>query len=250
MQLLVNDLVTHYQLLGKGRLVVLLHGWGDSLVTFTALQTELSKKFQVIAVDLPGFGKTDPPAEVWNLDDYAQFVSDFLRKLDVGAVHAYVGHSNGAAVLVRGFGLKTLTADKLVLMGAAGIRNPTSLKLLGIKAVAKVGKVATFWLPASTRQKLQAKLYGTIGSDMLVVPQLKETFKRTVKQDVRADAALVSVPTLLLYGADDRATPPALGAIFAKNIKGSRLEILDRAGHFVHLDQAEVVTQQIMEFIA
>lgn len=249
MQLVVDSLLTNYQTSGtKKQTIVLLHGWGDDLRTFSELQKQLAKNYTVVSVDLPGFGATQAPEQVWGLADYATFVATFLKKLKVSKPAAIIAHSNGAAVAIYGLAHNILTADKLVLLGAAGIRDQQKGKRAAIKVVAKTGKVATFWLPEHHRKKLQKKLYGTVGSDMLVVPHMQETFKKTVRQDVQAEAKQLTLPTLLIYGKNDPATPPLYGEIYHNLISGSTLEVID-AAHFVHHDQPEHVQHLIEGFL-
>ncbi|MGH7193731.1 MAG: alpha/beta fold hydrolase, partial [Candidatus Saccharimonadales bacterium] len=95
MNVVVDNLLTDYSLSGKGRLVLLLHGWGDSSKGLAGLQRRLSDGYEVLALDLPGFGGTQAPADVWNLDDYARFVAAALKKLKLGQPYAVIGHSNG-----------------------------------------------------------------------------------------------------------------------------------------------------------
>ncbi|HWB39241.1 MAG TPA: alpha/beta hydrolase [Candidatus Saccharimonadales bacterium] len=250
MQVVVDALLTQYSLSGKGKLVVLLHGWGDSSKGLSQLASGLSKSYQVLAVDLPGFGGSQVPAAAWNLDNYAHFVAAVLAKLELDQPYAVIGHSNGGAVAIRGAGLGVLHPQKLVLLAASGVRLKQTGRKLALKAVAKTGKVATAWLPQSKKQALRKKLYAAAGSDMLVVPQLEETFKKTVSQDVQIDASKISVPTLLIFAEDDQAVPLAYGQRYHQLIKGSELKVVPSAGHFVHLDQPQIVTRAIEEFLA
>lgn len=250
MQAVVDSLLTHYELAGtRGQTVLLLHGWGDDLRTFTDLQESLGKKHRVISVDLPGFGQSQPPETVWGIEDYAQFVEHFLSKLKIKQLGGLIAHSNGAAIAIYAVAHGNLQPDKLVLLGAAGIRNKYKGRRRVIKVVAKTGKVATLWLPVKQREKLQKRLYGVVGSDMLVMPQLQETFKKTVRQDVQVDAAQILEPTLLIYGEKDRATPPLFGEIYQNLINGSMLEIVGGAGHFVHHDKPKEVNLLVEEFL-
>ena len=253
MQAVVEDLMTHYQVSGlsaakKPRTLLLLHGWGDNLSTFKDLQSELSKDYRVFSLDLPGFGQTQMPPAVWGLREYAQFTKDFMGKMKIHP-YAIIGHSNGAALAIDGVAHGQLAPQKLILMGAAGIRDQQKARRLAIKVIAKSGKYATIWLPQRRRQSLRKRLYGVAGSDALVVPQLQETFRKTVKQDVQAEATQLEVPTLLIYGEQDKATPPLYGEIYHNQIKNSTLEILGQAGHFVHHDQPEKVTGLIKDFL-
>lgn len=250
MNVIVNDLLTQYSLTGKGELVVLLHGWGDSSLGLATLNSQLSQNYRVLALDLPGFGGTQPPRETWGLDDYANFVHDLLQKLDLGQPYAIIGHSNGGAIAIRGCALQSLQPRKLILLAAAGVRNTQSARRLVLNVIAKLGKGATFWLPRRVRQALRAGLYSASGSDLLVVAGLQATFKKTVRQDVQADAAKLKLPTLLIYAANDSAVPVADGERYQALIESSRLEIVKDAGHFVQLDQPVQVQQLIEQFLA
>lgn len=250
MQAVVDSLLTHYNKKGQGKkTVLLLHGWGDSSNTFKQLQDNLADNYSVIAVDLPGFGQSQIPNDVWSLDNYARFVRTFLKKLSEENLYAVIAHSNGGAVAIRALALEAIAPKKLILLASAGIRDRQKLRKLGLKIIAKTGKVATFWLPAHHKRKLQKKLYGAAGSDMLVVPHLQETFKITVRQDVQNDAKKINIPTLLIYGQNDKATPPEYGKIYQNLISGSQFEVVEDAGHFVHHDQAEQVAKLIGEFL-
>ena len=249
MQAVVDDLLVQYQQSGKGsKTVLFLHGWGDSAKTFAGLIKNFDSRYNCIALDLPGFGGSQMPSTAWGLDDYAHFTSAFLKKINASPV-AIVAHSNGAALAIRAVATDTLSPNKMVLLGAAGIRNREKVKKLIIKTVAKTGKVVTFWLPKNSKKKLQQKLYGTVGSDLLVVPHMQDTFKKTVRQDVQQDARNLKLPVLLVYGSNDTATPPLYGQIYANLIKQSKLEIVKGAGHFVHHDAEAEVAKKIEEFL-
>jgi len=250
MQVVVDSLLTNYRQTGKGgQQILLIHGWGDSLETFSALVKELQKKNVVTALDLPGLGSSQIPPVPWELADYANFVQKFCEKLKLNPA-ILIAHSNGAAVAIKVVANKNLIPKKVVLLGAAGIRDKQKLRKIGLKVVAKSGKVATFWLPRRHKRKLKEKLYGAAGSDMLKVPHLQETFKRTVREDVQKDAATITIPTLLIYGENDRATPPEYGELYHRLVTNSKFKLVKGAGHFVHQDDPVQVSRLIEEFIS
>lgn len=249
MNVVVDGLMTNYQLAGKGRLVLLLHGWGDSAGGLQALAKELAAEYKVLNLDLPGFGASQAPKDVWNLDNYSDFLDQFLSKIDCGQPYAVIGHSNGGALAIRAISLDKLHPKKLILLAASGIRTGHAPRRTVLKIIAKTGNLATIWMPERYRQGLRKSLYNTAGSDMLVAPHLEETFKKTVRQDVKADAARLNLPTLLIYGSDDKAVPVEHGQQYADLIKGSRLEIIKGAGHFLHVDAADKINGLIKEFI-
>ena len=248
MQVVVDSLLTHYEQTGKGKTILFLHGWADSAKGMQPLWQALAAQYQIVALDLPGFGGTDAPPNVWGLPDYAQFVAHFLQKTRL-APYAVVAHSNGGAIALRAIAQQLLAPKKLVLMASAGIRGVNKSRLRALRVIAKAGKVLAAPLPPRVQRRLRAKLYHSAGSDMLVAPHLQETFKKVVADDVRGDAAQVQVPTLLIYGQQDTAAPPWFGEAFHQILPTSTLMVLTAAGHFVHQDETAKVARAIQEFL-
>jgi len=248
MQVIVDSLLTEYDRQGTGKTVLVLHGWGDSSKGWRDPGAELAKDFDVLTVDLPGFGGTQAPKETWGLNNYAAFVAAFLRKTRVKPF-AVIAHSNGGAIAIRGLADGVLQADKLVLLDSAGIRNVYLGRKKTLRMVTKTGKLLTRPLPAGVRKRLRRKVYQTVGSDMFVVERLQETFKKVVTDDVQGDAAELQLPTLLIYGEDDLSTPVQYGRMFHHLIAGSKLEVIPGAGHFVHRDKPEQVLPLIRKFL-
>jgi pimeloyl-ACP methyl ester carboxylesterase len=248
MQVITDGLLTHYETSGKGKTVIMLHGWGDNL-SLKNLQTALSKKFHVVRPDLPGFGASQAPPAAWGLSDYALFISHFLQKINCSQPLAMIGHSNGGAIILRGVGENLLSADKLVLLASSGIRSQDRTKKSVLKFIAKTGKTLTFPLPHKLKQQLRGRFYTQIQSDMLAVEGMQATFKKIVSDDVQNDAQKISTPTLLIYGENDDQTPIEFGEQFHQLIDNSSLEVLTNAGHFVHIDQPIKTEKAVEDFL-
>lgn len=225
----------------------MLHGWGDSARTFDGIRQQLTG-YQVLALDLPGFGSQMPDG-AWGVDDYAAFIQKWLTKIGVKKVHAVIGHSVGGAIAIDAAGLGLIKPEKLVLLAPSGIRGEKSAKRTIIMVAAKTGRVVTAGLPLTLRSTLKKALYKTTGSEALLFPQLEESFRKIVRQDLRGVAGKIKIPTLILYGQLDKDTPPRFGRLFANAIPGSRLEVVDGAAHFLHQDMPEQVGQKVKEFI-
>lgn len=210
---------------------------------------ELSGDYTVLALDLPGFGGTQAPEQAWGLEDYSNFVSDWLKKIGVNHVYGLIGHSHGGATAIYGLGNRSLKSDKLVLLASAGIRNQKKAQKGLFLVAAKTAKLPMLLLSSSQRQKLRRRLYAATGSELTLLPHMEETFKRVVAQDVQSSASKIEVPTLLVYGSRDKATPVRYGHMLNRLIRGSRLEVVN-AGHFVHLDESPVVAKLVKNFLA
>lgn len=248
---MVNGLLTSYRSSGKGPVVLILHGWGDEAKSWKKVSEHLSKHYQVLIPDLPGFGGTDVPATAWGLTDYAGFVQEFLSKIEAPSkVHAIIGHSNGGAIAIRGLRMGALSSDKLVLLASAGVRSEYKGRKKAIRLVAKAGKAMTKPLPEKVTSRLRRRLYTTIGSDMLIAEHMQETFKRVVNDDVQVDAKQVATPALLLYGDKDVATPLRYGRKLQAALPHATLSVVEDAEHFLHNDQFEFVMKKTEEFIA
>ncbi len=246
MQVIIQDLLTGYSRVGKGKQVLILHGWGDSSASWKDFAKKLAQTYEVVLLDLPGFGETQMPSTAWSLTDYANFVQAFLRKIDARP-YAIIGHSNGGAIAIRGVGQGIFQTEKLVLLASAGVRGTSSQK--GLYIISKVGKVMASPLPKRMQARLRRGLYRKTGSDLLVAEHMQETFKRIVRDDVRADAAYISTPTLLVYGEHDTETPVSLGRQLHDDIEGSLFHELPAVGHFLHRDAEKEVVRLTEEFL-
>ncbi len=249
MQVIANDLVISYSKVGSGPVAVLLHGWADSKATFDLLTQQLQQNYTVITLDLAGFGGSQPPAKGWGLTDFAQHVAVVLQKIAImpNDVNLLIGHSNGGAVAVRAIAKGYLKPKKLVLIASAGIRE-TSAKKAALQGATKVAKIASYILPKSARKKMRSKLYGQVGSDYLVAEHMQDSFKRIVKDDIQHDAERITIPTCIIYGELDTATPVRYAQLLNSLIAGSQLHVIQNADHFVHQQYALEVFNYIRRF--
>lgn len=247
MQVLVDDLVISYDVIGKGEKLFFVHGWGDDSSNLKNSFKSLGNNYQLIFIDLPGFGNSERPRVPWDIDNYAKNLANFLKKIEASP-KVLIGHSFGSAILIKAVAKNYITPEKLILMSASGIREKSSSKLL-VSLVARGGRVLSKPLPKSTQVQLQSKLYNQIGSDYLLKEELKETFKKIVSEDMRSDAKLITISTLIIYGEQDKDTPLRFGYMFHELIETSTLEIVGDAGHFVFMDQKDRVIKLIQDFL-
>ena len=251
MNIVIEGQLVNYSDEGKGKVVVLLHGWGQTKATFDSLAKTLSKKYRVIRLDFPGFGSSPQPQDDWKIKDYTHLTAALLKKLKIATPHAIIGHSFGGRVIIKGFSTKELTAEKVVLIGAAGPKSSQRLKKVIFKAVAKTGKIVTA-LPGlrALRPKLRGKLYQAAGStDYLNAASMQKIFLNTINEDLLPEVSAIDVPTLMIWGEHDGEVPVSVAELMKERLKKAKLTVVPSAGHFVHTDEPDVVGSEIGAFL-
>ncbi len=251
MQIMVNGQLVQYKDEGKGLVIVMLHGWGSNLSTFNALSGHLTKYFRVIRIDFPGFGSSSKPDDNWGVGEYAKLVSECIEKLKLGDIYAFIGHSFGGRVIIKGIANKYLHSNKIVLIGTAGVKPAESVKKVVYKSIAKAGKVVTLFPGLkSLRPALRKKLYGAAGStDYLNAGVMQQIFLNTINEDLLPDVHHVTQPTLLIWGENDSETPLADAQRIMHELPNGKLRVVPGAGHFVYSDNNAAVTKELDIFL-
>lgn len=223
--------------------LVFIHGWGVSSEIFKPLYYFLKDGFNIYDFDMPGFGQT-PIEKPMTLKDYADFVYEFLKtnKIENPII---IGHSFGGAVAVKFSLLYPGYALKLILVSSSAIRQPRR-KMILLKKTVDILKPL---IPEKLR-KLILKLLKYDKTDYAQIegPELKETFKNVIKEDLRPYFHSMKIPTLVIWGEKDKITPLSEGKIIAENILGAKFAVIKNAGHFVFLEKPEEFIKLIKEF--
>lgn len=238
--LIINDLhCTYYRSknFSPQSPCVFLHGWGSDATVFNNIFPLCPN---AIALDLPGFGKSQTPQKAWTVTNYAMHVRRVLEKLQI-TNPVFVGHSFGGSIVIHLAASKFMPEpEKLILIGSAGVRTK-SVRKTALKVVTKMIK-PLFSLPLLRRfrSNTQRKLYETLGvSDYLNAGPMKETIKNIFATDLTPLFQNVSAPVTLIWGEHDTDTPLAHAHIMKDHMPHATLHIVENAGHYVFQDQPE-----------
>jgi len=258
MHITVNNTLINYNLSGKpvgigDGVIVFIHGWGRTMEDFDDLAARLAAyfpKYSSLQLDLPGFGGSPLSKEDgFSLDDYCAVLYGLLDKIGTGRA-ILIGYSLGGRIAIKFAGLHPDRVEKLVLISAAGIRRRAP-RLILLRVARSLFNTLFFSVRDFTFILRLKNLFGAVfGSRDYRVAHgaLRETLKRVLAEDLRPDAKKISAPTLLLWGKNDRITPPRDAAEYHALIKDSRLEILN-GGHFIFLEKPEKCTDSIASFL-
>lgn len=236
METTVNGLRVRYMDCGSGdQAVLLLHGWGVDSSVYHLLINHLSTYCRVVAPDLPGFGGSEEPKVPFSPADFADFVLAFAAQLGI-AEAVGMGHSNGGRVLIDLLSRKNcpLHFCKAILLDSAGIPARHSAKYyVRIYTFKFIKRVLA--LPFSRRLFPNAleKAQSHFGSDdyRKASPVMRQSMVLALKTDMTPRLADIRVPTLLIWGKDDTATPLADAKIMERLIPDAGLVVL-AGGHF------------------
>ncbi|MEU2176938.1 alpha/beta hydrolase [Nocardia sp. NPDC019219] len=254
---LVEGRKLHYKRAGAGPSVLLLHGSGSSLHCFDQVASTLSSSFDVIRLDLPGFGLTGPRADRdYTVRTFARTVAAFLDALGVPKA-SVVGNSLGGNIAWN-FALDYPgRVDRLVLINATGYPGkslPLALRL----ARNPVGRVLLRRL--SSRAATARNLRSAVGSRSSVVDdamvdrvhamltrpgnqQAFIDFANTDQIDRTAEIPAITAPTLVLRSASID------GQHFTRDIPGSREQVHPGGGHLLPDEDPGWVAGAVLDFL-
>ncbi len=262
-----------YRQAGSGPVLVMIHGIAGSSSTWVPVMPLLAERFTVIAPDLLGHGESAKPRGDYSLGAYASGVRDLLGVL--GHERAtVVGHSLGGGVAMQFAYQFPQMAERLVLIGSGGLGKEVSPLL---RALSLPG--TEYVLPAVLAPQIHA-VVGSLGRvlgrfGLRADPFLGEVWDAWSRlTDVRAQRAFIhtiravidvagqrvsardrlylahEVPTLIVWGDRDAVIPVEHAHVAHELMPGSRLEVVEGAGHFLPLERPELVDNLLRDFMA
>jgi pimeloyl-ACP methyl ester carboxylesterase len=248
----IDGLRTGSCVTGDGRPVVALHGWSGSVKSFWPVAERLAPLgYEVHLIDLPGFGESDLPPQVWGVEDYQRFVMAYLDDRQIERT-AILGHSFGGRVGLMLAAEHPERVTKMVLANAAGLRTSLSLRQQTRNFFARTLRQTLNTLGMDNlRARWQDRYNRRYASeDYLNAGPLRDTFVRVIEQDLSAYAARVKAPTVLVWGSLDKDTPLWQGRRLEQLIPDAGLIVFEGAGHFSYLERLHDFVRIVDHFLS
>ncbi|MBI4539146.1 MAG: alpha/beta fold hydrolase [Gemmatimonadetes bacterium] len=260
----------HHEVRGSGDPILLLHGFGASLYTWRHLAGPLAAERQVLLLDLKGFGASPKPRDRrYSAFHQAAGVRAFVRAHDLQGL-TLAGHSYGGGVALL-LATHLLRRDpgrlrRLILISSVAYPQPLP-RYIGLATRPFLGPLFLALLPKEflVRRALEAAFHrhDRISADAIRAytrPLTTRAGRRTLVQSARQlippdPQALISryrsvtVPTLIVWGREDRIIPLALGERLHRAIPESVLVVLDGCGHVPQEERPEETLQAIRHFL-
>lgn len=230
--------------------VILMHGWGCNTTTLASVERIFQGHMRVINIDLPGHGKSTEPPAIWGVEDFTRMLEEFTKRLGLERP-SLLGHSFGGRVAI--IYASRNDVDKVMLVDAAGIKPRRTLKYYAkvypFKAARKVlplllGKKRGDRIIQAWRGKAGSADYRNSSEIM------RGVMSRCVNEDLKSYMPSVKAPVLLVWGADDTATPLSDAKTMERLIPDAGLVSFPGCGHYSFLDNPVGFRQVTTVFFA
>ena len=187
----------YFQKIGKGKDLIMLPGWGHDVSSFWPVVDLLKDNLTLWLLDLPGFGRSDPPPQTWTLENYAEEIAKFIKDQKIKKP-VLLGHSFGGSVVIKLTSKYPNLVSKLILEASSGIRPKPTLLNRAYSLIAKTLKLFPNLL--NFKERIRNWFYKMIGSDYLTTDLLKKTFQKVIRQDLSEEAKKIDRETLIIWG--------------------------------------------------
>lgn len=268
----VHGHVLTYRRAGRGPVLLLVHGIGDSSACWSPLMEALSDRFDLIAPDLPGHGDSGKPRGDYSIGSLASVLRDLLLLLDVPTA-TLVGHSLGGGVVMQLAYQYPTVCERMALVSSGGLGPEVSplLRLLTLPMATSVLGVACHAATAPVVDTLENFIErmgrrppAVLRDAWRAHRQLRRAESRRAFVDTlrtvvdrhgqRIDARerlylAAELPTLIVWGARDRIVPVQHAYDAKSRIPHAELAVLEHAGHSIPWDEPHELAQRLDTFI-
>jgi pimeloyl-ACP methyl ester carboxylesterase len=220
---------------GNGAQVVFLHGLGASAMVWKRLVAYLPDDYDVYLMDLLGHGQSDAPTDMqYTVSNQYQALSEFMALQNNGNSILF-GHSYGGWIATF-YAANPTGCRGIILEDAAGLKEMfDKVKDMGEEGIRQY------------KEELVKEAMTIAGNREYVIRSVVDA---DITEDQLDDELLgmITRPTMILWGGEDKIVSPKYAEAFKSKIKGSEVHIIEGAGHYAHFTNPEEVAKYILDF--
>lgn len=220
--------------------LIFLHGWGQNIAMMQPIAKPFIKRHNVLILDLPGFGESDEPTEVWSIYDYAEMVNFFVKELKLKNP-IIIGHSFGGKIALT-YAIK-YDPKKVVLLASPYKKKikKESIKLKVLKSLKKVPGL----------NKLENVVKKHMGSTDYrnASEMMRKILVAHVNLDLTSELKKVKCSTLLIWGTNDEHADYEDALELEKSIKDCGLVTYEGCTHYAYLERLNQTINVLNSFI-
>jgi len=225
--------------IGSETTLVLLHGWGQNIEMMEPIGRNYKNFFNVLILDLPGFGKSEEPNTSWSVYEYAEFIHELLETLNIKKV-IIAGHSFGGRLgLIYASMYKV---EKLICFASPYCKELTKLPLKTkiYKALKKIFFLK--WLANIMKKYIGSSDYKNASEIM------RGVMVQSINVEMIEDVKKITCPTLLIWGTMDTAVPLKRAYELENLIKDAGVVKYEGATHYAYLERLNSVISVLDSF--
>ncbi|MBI2889928.1 MAG: alpha/beta fold hydrolase [Nitrospirae bacterium] len=261
-----KDHTTHVVVKGEGPPAILIHGFMYHSIMWEGTQRDLTHYARTHAMDLYGWGYSSRLDAVnYSYDLYARQVIDLMDSLGIERADL-IGQSMGGGTAMVVAARWPQRVRSLILVDPAGLPNPLPLtgRIFGLQGVGEFlvalpgrsvfkKNLQDFWFHDASRvtdEYVDAVIrpFRITGSTRTILNILRTLDFGSLEGEVRTLAGH-HIPTLVVWGREDRAVPLPIGEKLHHSLPGSQFFVVDGAGHSPHEEKPEIVHPRLIEFL-
>jgi len=238
---ILQDQIVHYEVVGRGKPLIFLHGWVGSWRYWIPTMQAASISFRTYAIDLWGFGDSAKVINFYTLEQQVNLLDQFLQEMGIGKI-AMIGHGLGAVVAMLYAYRSPKWVDRMMVVGL-----PNGQHSINPRLVTSPPEELAEWLlgrtvdseavrveaPKTDPKAIQYSLSNLQNIDMATLPQYLTT------------------PCLMVYGQNDPAVEGTPGAETNSALPETAHQIVfEQSGHFPMLDEMNKFNRLVADFLA
>ncbi|MCM3718739.1 alpha/beta fold hydrolase [Fictibacillus phosphorivorans] len=263
----VNNVDVYYEYFDHenpdAKVIVLVHGFLSSTISFRKLLPDLTKEFKVIALDLPGFGQSEKSTTfIYKLSNYGQLIIDFLDKLNVQEA-ILIGHSMGGQISLHAAKIAPERIKKLILLGCCSYVKRASRSLIACSYLPLFTWGMKSWIK---KKDVKQNLLAVLHDSKLVTQEMIDGYSKPLNEaafihclvrllrhregDMSSEELKkITQPVLMIWGKEDKVIPLKTGYKLKHDLPNAELVVYEKCGHLVMEEKPKEITNEILRFI-
>jgi len=232
---------------GKGNPIILLHGLLGGADNFGDMVDFISKKYHIFGLDLKLFKSRVLKVSVKALSDY---LFEFMNKIELKSA-VLIGNSMGGHIALIFAKEHPEMVDGLILTGSSGLFENSmgdSFPRRGDKDYIRKKTEEVFYDPKVATNELVDRVF-EIANNRISVLKLLRYAKSAIRHNMANDIQNITIPTCLIWGANDKVTPPHVAEEFNKLMPNSELHWIPLCGHAPMWENPEAFSKIILDWL-
>jgi pimeloyl-ACP methyl ester carboxylesterase len=263
----VNNVQIYYEYFDHenpdAKVIVLVHGFLSSTISFRQLLPGLTKEYKVIALDLPGFGQSEKSKSfIYKLSNLGQLIIDFLDKLNIQNA-ILIGHSMGGQICMHAAKKAPDRIDKLILLGCCSYVKRASRSLIACSYLPMFTWGMRSWIQ---KKDIKQNLLSVLHDSKLVTQEMIDGYSKPISEAAFINSLIrllrhregdmsseelreINQPVLMIWGKEDKVIPVKTGYRLKHDLPNAELIVYEKCGHLMMEEKPKEITTEIIRFI-